>query len=191
MRPRALTRRPARALTTPAPGLLGVHRWGLRRRTPRDLAACARLVRVVHGEVRYPVRWPEAPRAWLADEDVLGAWVVEREGELLGHVAVSRVGRDVVTGRRWRELTGVDPSGLGGVTRFFVRSRVRGQGIGGALLDVATVEIRRRGLVPVLEVVTASKDATKLFEDRGWRLLSMDPWRENPDEFRVHCYASA
>lgn len=152
---------------------------GVRRRRSRDLGPCARLLRVVYAEGQYPVHWPDAPRAWLDGEDVIDAWVAERQGEILGHVAISRVGGDAVSELRWRELTGHRPAELAGVSRLFVRPRVRGQGVGTALLDVALGEIRARGLVPVLEVVGASRDAIRLYEERGWRLLAMYPWGED------------
>ena len=163
---------------------------GIRRRRPKDLGACARLLRVVFSEGQYPVYWPDAPRAWLNGEDVIDAWVVERKGEILGHIAISKVGLDAVSALRWREITGRGPSELAGISRFFVRPRVRGQGIGAALLDVAVAEIRARGLTPVLDVVSAGKDAIKLYEDRGWRLRAMYPWGENADNLRIFYYAS-
>ena len=163
---------------------------GIRRRRPKDLPACARLLRVVYAEGQYPVYWPEAPRAWLADEEVIGAYVAERQGELLGHVAISRVGLDPVSAMRWREITGRSPSELAGVSRLFVRPRVAGAGIGSALLEVAVAEIRARGLRPVLEVVTASRDAIALYEARGWRLAGMFDWGRHSDRLRILYYTA-
>jgi GNAT superfamily N-acetyltransferase len=91
---------------------------------------------------------------------------------------------------RWREITGLDPSGLAAVSRLFVRPRVRGQGIGSALLDVATEEARRRGLVPVLDVATVNQAAIRLFDERGWRLRAMDDVRGRQDRLRMHCYVA-
>jgi GNAT superfamily N-acetyltransferase len=161
---------------------------GIRRRRPRDLGACARLLRVVFSEGQYPVYWPDAPRAWLDDEDVLDAWVAERQGEILGHVSICRVGTDPVTALRWREVTGRQPSELAGVSRLFVRPRVQRRGIGSALLDVAVAEIRARGLVPVLEVVTSSTDAISLFEDSGWRTVALYPWGRAADRLKIYYY---
>jgi GNAT superfamily N-acetyltransferase len=163
---------------------------GLRRRRPRDLAACARLLRLVYYESRYPVLWPDAPRAWLDDRDVLAAWVVERQDEVLGHVAISTVGADSVSAYRWREMTGHEPTELAAVSRLFVRPRVRRQGLGGALLDEAVTEAQRRGLLPVVQVLDAHHEAIRLYEGRGWRLLSMDQWGDRSERRRVHCYAA-
>lgn len=167
----------------------GVAVHGLRRRRPRDLAACARLLRVVHYESRYPYEWPREPRAWL-DDDVLDAWVVERQDEILGHVSVSRLGHDTVSAYRWREMTGHEPTRLAAVGRLFVRPKARRQGLGSALLDTAVSDIQDRGLLPVLEVVDCNRDAVRLYEDRGWRLLSMDLWGDRSARLRVNCYAA-
>lgn len=161
---------------------------GIRRRRPKDLGACARLLRVVFSEGQYPVYWPDAPRAWLSDEIVIDAWIVERRNEILGHIAISKVGLDPLSALRWRELTGHKPSELAGVSRHFVRPRARGQGLGAALLDVAVAEIRARGLVPVLGVVSASEEAVRLYENRGWRLLAMYPWGEEADRLKIYYY---
>lgn len=160
---------------------------GIRRRRPRDLAACARLLRIVHFEAHYPVRWPEHPRAWLDGDDVLGAWVAQREGEILGHAAFSSVGTRGSSVLHWREVTGREPATLAAVTRLFVRPRVQGGGVGAALLDVVLADIRARGLTPVAEVVGPNGDARRLFERQGWRLRSMDAWREDR-RHRLYCY---
>jgi GNAT superfamily N-acetyltransferase len=145
---------------------------------------------VVHSEGQYPVHWPEAPRAWLDGQDVIDAWVVERHGEILGHVAISAVGLDDISALRWREITGRDPAELAGVSRLFVRPRHRGEGVGTALMDEAVAEIRARGRVPVLDVVSASKDAIKLYDDRGWRLRGMYPWGDKDDDLDIYYYVA-
>ncbi len=163
---------------------------GLRRRRPRDLAACVRLMRVVFYESHYPLRWPDAPRAWLCDSDVLDSWVVERHDEILGHVSLSTVGADTVSAYRWREMTGREPAGIAAVSRLFVRPRVRRQGIGTALLGAAVDEARSRDLAPVLQVASSQHDAIRLYDSQGWRLLSMDLWGGRDERRRMHCYAA-
>ena len=173
----ALPRLLSTATTTPV----------LRPRRDKDLGACARLLRLVHDESRYPYYWPTAPRAWLDGQDVLGAWVADRLGEVLGHVAVARA--TGTSAYRWREITGREPRELALVSRLFVRPRVRGEGFGTTLLHLALEEIRSRRLIPVLEVVGVNGPAVRLFEDAGWTLLATDPWGEKADRLTIRRYA--
>lgn len=163
---------------------------GIRRRRHKDLGACARLLRVVFSEGEYPLDLPDAPRAWLDGDDVIEAWIVEHRREILGHIAISKVGMDALSALRWQELTGHGPSELAGVSRFFVRPSVRRQGIGSALLDVAAAEILARGLTPVTDVTSTSKDAIRLVEERGWRLLALYPCKAEAGGLRTLYYAS-
>lgn len=163
---------------------------GIRPRRPKDLPACARLLRVVATEHQYPARWPEAPRSWLAGPDVLSAYVAEEFGEILGHVAIATVPRNGISRVRWQEITGRDVTQLRRISRLFVRRRVRGQGIASDLLDVAVDEIRGLGLMPVLDVVSTSADGIAFVEKRGWKLLAMDPWGSKTEHLRMHYYAA-
>lgn len=163
---------------------------GIRPRNARDLPACARLLRVVAGEHQYPAHWPDAPRSWLAGPDVLDAWVCEQQGEILGHVAVATVPRNGMSRVRWQEIMGKDTTELARISRLFVRRRVRGQGIATDLVDVAVDDIRRRGLSPVIDVVSTATDGIAFLERRGWRLLAMDPWGSATERHRVHFYAA-
>lgn len=149
---------------------------GIRRRKTGDLAMTGRLLDVVHYDARYPALRPEPPRAWLTHPDVHDAWVCERLGRILGHVAVSAVARDSLTALRWRETIERTPDELMAVSRFFVRPTARQQGIGTALLDVAVAEIRRQARLPVLEMVTPRRDGFPFLASRGWRLVAIDPW---------------
>jgi GNAT superfamily N-acetyltransferase len=162
---------------------------GLRRRRAQDVPACARLLRVVHYEAPFPAKAIDAPRAWLCGDDVLDAWVVERQDEILGHIAISHIGRDSTSSYRWREMTGREQTELAAVSRLFVRQKSRGAGLGTSLLDSAVAEIRARGLVPVLEVAESHADAVQLFEHGGWRLLSLEERGSRGEHQRVLCYA--
>lgn len=161
----------------------------VRRRREKDLTACARLLEVVYYQEHYPVVRPHRPRDWLTSSDVLAAWVAEHHGEILGHVAISRVGRDPVSALRWRETTEHEPSELLAVSRFFVRSRSRRQGVGTALLDAAVAEIRRRGCEPVIEMASESRDGLPFLADRHWRLIAMDPLGNAGKQVQLYRYA--
>lgn len=172
--------------TARAPGALPRGVGELRRRRPGDIGPCVRLLNVVHLEDGYPVRWPESPRGWLDGPDVLDAFVVDRLREIVGHVATVRVGGDAHSALRWRELTGLRSDEVGAVSRLYVRRRARGHGIGGALLDTAAAEVRRRGLTPVLDVVTAGTGSLALLERHGWRPLASYPWGEPEQGLHIH-----
>lgn len=159
----------------------------VRPRRPRDVGACARLLGVVYSADHYPDRLPGSARAWLVN-DVLDAWVAQRHGQVLGHVATVRVGTDPLSAGRWREITGLLPGALLGVSRLFVRRAERGKGIGTALLAVAASAVRSQGLVPVLETVTESRTAIPTLRDAGWQLLAVDDRDAHTDRWRVHRY---
>lgn len=159
----------------------------VRPRRSRDVGAAARLLGVVYCADRYPDRLPGSARAWLV-RDVLEAWVAERHGQVLGHVATVRVGTDPLAAARWREITGLSPEHLLGLSRFFVRRAERGKGIGTALLAAAAADVRSRGLVPVLETVSESRVAIPTLRDAGWRLLAVDDRDPRAGRWRVHRY---
>lgn len=163
---------------------------GIRRRKAGDLAMCGRLLDVVHYDARYPALRPEPPRAWLDHADVHEAWVCERQGRILGHVAISDVARDSLSALRWRETTEHAPSDLMAVSRFFVRPTARQQGIGSALLDVAVTAIRQQDRRPVLEMISARRDGFPFLASRGWRLVAIDPWGPKDQNLYMCRYAA-
>lgn len=160
----------------------------VRKRRSGDLRGAANLLALVHREGQYPVRYPASPRAWLSD--VRQAWVVERDGDVIGHVAIGPPGENRVDELRWKEVTGRPASDLVGVTRLMVHPAYRGQGIGRALLEEATSAIRASGQVPVLDVVSASEDAIAWYDDLGWKALATYPWGEPDEHLHVHYYAA-
>jgi ribosomal-protein-alanine N-acetyltransferase len=122
-------------------------REGVRRRTSADLGACARLLAEVHRADGYPSPWPDDPADWLARPDLAGAWVVELETGVAGHVALTR-------------------SGL--VTRLMVAPWARRRGLAVHLLGAAAARADALALRPSLQVVDTRIAAIALYERAGW-----------------------
>ena len=172
---------------TPRPVPLGVR---IRRRKDSQVAACSRLLGLVSSENGYPLPRPASSRGWLTGDDVLDAWVAEQHGMIVGHVGITRVDSDPASAFRWREVTGRPASELVGVSRFFVRSNARGQGLGTALLEMAVEAARARGLVPVAEVVSASRGGVPLYDRAGWRMAGMYPFGKRGDALDTYLYVA-
>jgi GNAT superfamily N-acetyltransferase len=149
----------------------------IRPRRPGDLDACVALLAAVHAGDGYPANWPRDPARWLTPDELLGAWVAARSGELLGHVCLCRAepgpSADV-----WSASTGRPAGGLGVVSRLCVSPAARREGLGRRLLQAACEEARRRGLHPVLELLEVpGRDgaAAALYERLGWRRAGAIP----------------
>jgi GNAT superfamily N-acetyltransferase len=119
---------------------------------------------------------------------VLDAWIAEQHGMIQGHVAITRVDSDPTTALRWREVTGRPASELAGVSRFFVRSSVRGLGLGTALLETAVEKSRARGLMPVAEMVSTTRRGIPLYDRAGWRMAAMYPCGKRGDGLETYLY---
>jgi GNAT superfamily N-acetyltransferase len=152
----------------------GVPDTAIRPRRPQDVASCGRLLRPDSLDGRLMGRRPGTTGTWLDGPDVVDAWVAERRGEIIGQVAVSRVAVDAPSTLRWREITGREPDELLAVTRLLVRPRFRGRGIGSTLVSVALADIRARGCLPVLEVVTTEQLAPGWARAHDWTLRASD-----------------
>lgn len=151
----------------------------VRARRPGDLPSVGRLLRGIAGS-DYPLPRPDSLGDWLVDA-VLAAWVVERHGLVLGHVALADLPGDSRAALRWRELTGLSGPSLVEVSRFFVRVPDRDKGLGTALLATAAAEAHARGRVPVAEAVSADRWGAPIFERTGWRQVGRYPRRRGDD----------
>jgi GNAT superfamily N-acetyltransferase len=154
----------------------------LRPRRTEDLEGALAMLREVHDADSYPAIWPADPAAWLTGNDRLAAWVAEESGSLLGHLSLH--GTDASRARpEWIEGLGVPVERLAVVSRFFVSTRARRQGIGDALMQRAEEHAAHRGLGLVLDVAAHNHSAIAFYERRGWRRvgtaeleLSAEPW---------------
>jgi ribosomal protein S18 acetylase RimI-like enzyme len=143
----------------------------VRERSEDDLSACERLARAVHLSDGYPVFVVDGDfRRFVASPAALAGWVAEVDGEIVGHVALHPA-TSLRAVRLLRSKVGVDMSQLGVIARLIVAPSARRRGIARELLDIAAAEARRRGLVPILDVVTRHEAAVALYENAGWTQL--------------------
>jgi GNAT superfamily N-acetyltransferase len=142
------------------------------------MSRCVRALEEVHAADGYPFHWPADPAAWLTPRGLLGAWVAELEGEVVGHAVLCAVS-DRTAAATWLAF-GLAANELGEISRLFVSARRRGRGVGAALLHAVTAETRARGLLPVLDVLETNRDAIALYRRLGWQLVGSVPatWAE-------------
>jgi GNAT superfamily N-acetyltransferase len=139
----------------------------VRPRTDDDMDACVRMATIIHDLDGYPTRRPIDLREFLASADALGAWVAERDGQVVGHVALHRHSTPEVIAMASKAL--IRPvDRLGFVARLLVSPDARREKIGRTLLDAASSEATSRRLWPILDVVTTFEAAVKLYESCGW-----------------------
>ncbi|MFD8293973.1 GNAT family N-acetyltransferase [Streptomyces lavendulae] len=163
----------------------------VRRREPRDLGACARVLAEVHRSDGYPVDWPERPERWLSPPALLDAWVAGHDGTTAGHVALSRSGPDDAAPALWCRRTGVPVGAVAVVGRLFVAPAARGLGAGALLMARAVQGARARGLHPVLDVLAADTAAAALYDRLGWSPLGSVEQQWGPGRtVTVRCYAA-
>ncbi|MFD8720658.1 GNAT family N-acetyltransferase [Streptomyces sp. NPDC059629] len=150
-----------------------------------------RVLAEVHQLDGYPVNWPDRPGEWLSRGPVLGSWVAELEGRLIGHVSLSQGGEGDLAPMLWSERNGTTRGMTAVVGRLFVARKARGHGIGALLIGQAVEEARRRGLHPVLDVVASDTAAAALYERLGWKLMATVEQQWSPHQtVAVLCYAA-
>jgi GNAT superfamily N-acetyltransferase len=129
----------------------------VRARRRDDLEQCARLLRALERSDRYPLVWPDDIEAWLTPENLVGSWVAELDGAVVGHVALRRA------------------AGHSVVTRLWVAAGARRRGLGSSLCEAACARAAELCLQPSLEVVAGRSAAIALYERGGWTLVSSAP----------------
>lgn len=133
------------------------------------------LVAAVHDADGYPPFFPGRDvEAFLAAGEPIAAWVAtdtERPGSpIVGHVALHGETTSAVIDLATASL-GVASDELGVIARLLVDPSARRRGVGAVLLDHAVADCRRRGLVPILDVVDRFAGAIALYESTDWRRL--------------------
>ncbi|MER5729872.1 alpha/beta fold hydrolase [Streptomyces sp. NPDC002138] len=179
---------PSRRRQQPTPGPTR----RVRPRTDSDLDECVRVLAAVHARDGYPMNWPDSPGDWLTPPSLFGAWVVEVDGRIVGHIGLSHGAADDAAAALWSRREGESSAAAAVVNRLFVAPTARGQGIGALLMDHVTRAARERDLHPVLDVVASDTSAAALYERLGWELLATVEQRWDPGQtVTVRCYAAA
>lgn len=163
----------------------------IRARRDDDLPRLVEALAHVAWADGYPSRWPHDPAAWLRSRDLVGAWVVERDDAMVGHVVLRRPHGEVPV-TLWCAATGQHENRCAVVVRLFVVPAARGAGLGHALLATAHQEAARRGLHPVLDVVDTNRSAVRLYDRLGWTRLGSYQQRfhdDGPPELLL-CFAA-
>ncbi|HEX8918169.1 MAG TPA: GNAT family N-acetyltransferase [Chloroflexota bacterium] len=146
----------------------------IRIRRNGDLDACVDLLAEVHASDHYPLHWPADPHGWLTPDILLTAWVAEKEGSVVGHVALCSAAGDPAA-PLWSAASGLPPEHIATVARLFVAPWARGQGLGAALLTRACAVARSHELLPAIEVLDRDGRAIALYERVGWQRVASAP----------------
>jgi GNAT superfamily N-acetyltransferase len=149
----------------------------LRDRAASDLPALVALLqRVYHGD-GYPTVWPTDPGSWLAARNEYGAWVVQVDAALAGHVSLGRPPTEPCSAL-WMAATDRPIEQLAEVTRLFSEPSVRRAGLGRMLLDRAVQAAHQQGAWPVLNVRRDGRPrAAHLYQTAGWHPVGTVPRR--------------
>ena len=163
----------------------------IRPRRADDLPELVELAASVHRIDGYPPFMPDNGLAgFIASHECRAAWVAFEPGRIVGHVALHTGSSRGVLELAASEL-GVPATGCGVVARLLVASAARRSGLGRQLLDHAAAECRRRGMIPILDVVDRFDAAIALYERAGWtRLGSVDVHLPDGSPLREHVYAA-
>lgn len=147
----------------------------IEERAARHRDGLRQIVGTIHDADGYPPFFPGRDvEVFLAAGEPIAAWVAVDPAQpgnpVVGHVALHRETTSAVIDLATARL-GVAPDELGVIARLLVAPSARRCGLGVGLLDHAVADCRRRGLVPVLDVVDRFAGAIALYESAGWRRL--------------------
>ncbi|WP_433891288.1 N-acetyltransferase family protein [Streptomyces sp. CA-111067] len=138
--------------------------------TDADVPGAAAALTEVHATDGYPVEGVGNPEAWLRPPAVLGAWVAEEAGKIVGHVGVMRPqGEGAVD--LWREKSGEAEERIGVLARLFVVREARKHAAGERLMRAAMDYARQGSIRLVLDVMTKDTAAIRLYERLEWQRI--------------------
>ena len=121
----------------------------------------------------YPPHRPAAASRLIRTPDELGAFVFERQGAPVGHVAVHRSTAPILMERAASALA-CSPDDLAVVARLFVAPSARRDGAASALVDGAVELCRAQQRTPILDVWERLEGAIALYERSGWTRVATE-----------------
>jgi ribosomal protein S18 acetylase RimI-like enzyme len=161
----------------------------IRPRRPDDLPACVDIITETHRTSGYPVNWPADPPRWLTPPGLLGAWVAELAGAVVGHVGLAVAEHE--TAAECAAHTGRPAGRAAEITRLCVAGAARRRSVGRRLLDTASAAAREHDRHVVLGVFAQDESAIALYDNAGWlRLSSVDSTMNDGRVTLMHCYAA-
>jgi ribosomal protein S18 acetylase RimI-like enzyme len=161
----------------------------IRRREDADLESAGAALVDVYQTDGYPVEGVADPVAWLKFDGLVGAWVAELDGEIVGHVAVSepKPGDDAV--RLWLEQSDDKIEDVAVLGRLFVKRSARGRSIGQDLAKAAVTDSATNGKTLVLDVMDKDQDAIRLYERLGLKKIGEAKHKFGEgQEITAYCY---
>ena len=144
----------------------------IRPRDDKDMPQLGDLLKRVHDRDGYPVEGVADPIAWLVSDRLLGAWVADLAGKVVGHVILTLASESDDSARIWMSTSSDSLESIAVLGRLFVDAAARGQGLGRKLAMTATRQAETLGKRAVLDVMAKDKTAIRTYENLGWRRLA-------------------
>jgi len=155
----------------------------VRPRVEADVAVLAAILRDLHLHDHYPMRLQPDLGAWLCREPVLGAWVADHDGGVVGHVGLCLPAPDDPVSALVAEPAAI-------VSRLFVARDARGQALGERLVRAAWREAGQHGLRPMLDVLVRDAAAVALYERIGWQRIGTITHEIDGNSVPAICFAA-
>lgn len=140
----------------------------IRPRRLCDIPGAAKALVEVHATDGYPVEGVADPEGWLRSNDLIEAWVAERDGRIVGHVAIFRPSGEDAVDLYQRQFNG-SVEDVAVLARLFVVREACRNAVGERLLKAATQHAADSGKRLVLDVMTKDQAAIRLYKRLGWQ----------------------
>jgi len=161
----------------------------IRPRADADLDGCIRVLHKVYASDGYPVQGIDNAKAFLTGDSLDQAWVAERDGQIVGHVAVSQATDDDVSVALWRRQHPHDHLAVLG--RLFVDPNKRAGGVASQLIAAALEWAKQAQVRLVMFGLIKDQAAIRLYERLGWSTFGSTTYHyDSGREMEAICFAS-